>query len=204
MSDEQAARLHHLATEATALSQGVHLNELDAYQHLIAKCEKMTKAGFLGVQWSGEGLVIDRDDLIDSRVEGDRLQIGALRVTGEVAALHLLRLALLAREAAEIPVAELQNVLLPDEPSERARIADETSGIVAKLEQIKQRMSDISEAIDEIVASGLGLTPQEHEQIRARCQQFPLSVTVERPRYVWSPDRKRQARRIYQPGEHFK
>ncbi|MGH9803340.1 MAG: hypothetical protein ACRD82_23500, partial [Blastocatellia bacterium] len=69
---------------------------------------------------------------------------------------------------------------------------------------VKSRMEQICEAIDEIVAEGLGLTPHEHETIRQRCQQFPLSVTVERPRYVWSPDRKRQARRIYESGKRFK
>jgi hypothetical protein len=58
--------------------------------------------------------------------------------------------------------------------------------------------------MDDIVAEALGLTMKEHDLIRKRSKEFPLSVTVESPRYVWSPDRKRQARRIYEPGERFK
>jgi len=54
------------------------------------------------------------------------------------------------------------------------------------------------------VADGLGLAPTEHDTIRERCQELPLSVTVERPRFAWSADRKTQARRIYRPGERFK
>ena len=56
----------------------------------------------------------------------------------------------------------------------------------------------------EIGADGLGLTPAEHDTIRQRCQEFPLSVTVECPRFAWSADRKAQARRTYRPGERFK
>ena len=65
-------------------------------------------------------------------------------------------------------------------------------------------MLAILEEIDEIVAEGLGLTAAEHETIRRRCREFPLSVTVERPRFAWSPDRKRPARRTYRPGERFR
>jgi len=204
LKDAQAACLHQFAKEAATLSQGVHLDELDAYLDLISRSQKVTKAGFLGLQWSGEGATIDRDDLIGSQVEGDQLQIGSVAVTGETAALHLLRLGLLALDKDEIPIEDIQNVMLPGEPTEREHIASETTGVAAKLEHTKQRMSDIGEEIDEIVAAGLGLTPREHELIRKRCQQFPLSATIERPRYVWSPDRKRQARRIYQPGQRFK
>jgi hypothetical protein len=193
-----------LAKEAASLSEGVQLNELDAYLGLIADCQKMTKAGFLGLKWSGEEATIDRDDLTGSQVADGKLSVGSVIVTGEIAALHLLRLALLALDKEEIPVEEIQNLLLPSEQQERSHIADEVTGLTAKLDQTKTRMDAICEEIDEIVAAGLGLTPREHEMIRKRCQQFPLSVTVERPRYVWSPDRKRQARRIYKPGERFK
>jgi hypothetical protein len=54
------------------------------------------------------------------------------------------------------------------------------------------------------VAVGLGLTPAEHDTMRKRCQEIPLSVTDERPRFAWSADRKSQARRTYRPGERFK
>lgn len=72
------------------------------------------------------------------------------------------------------------------------------------MKHTQDRVLAILEEIDEIVAEGLGLTAAEHETIRRRCREFPLSVTVERPRFAWSPDRKRQARRTYRPGERFR
>ncbi|HEX9002070.1 MAG TPA: N-6 DNA methylase [Blastocatellia bacterium] len=204
LKDVQAMQLHQLAQEASALSQGIHLNELDAYLSLMSGQSKLNKAGFLGIKWSESGKTIDRDDLTASKVENSLLKIGAVELSGEDHTLNLLRLALLALDKEEIEVGMIQNILLPGESEERIRIAGEVTGVLARLEQIKSRMDRICEAIDEIVADGLGLTPQQHDIIRQRCQQFPLSVTVERPRYVWSPDRKRQARRIYQPGERFK
>jgi len=204
LSNAQAGRLHALAKEAESLSRGVHLSELDAYVDLISRCQNLTKAGFLGVRWSGEALMLDRDDLADASIDIDRLQVGNICVAGETSVLHLLRLALLSLNEDEVPLDEVQNVMLPGDPQERANISAEVLGVVSKLDQIKQRMNDISEEIDETVAAALGLTSREHERIRKRCEQFPLSVTVERPRYVWSTDRKRQARRIYEPGERFK
>ncbi|MBS1807897.1 MAG: N-6 DNA methylase [Acidobacteria bacterium] len=202
LTDAQAKQLHLLAKEAAALSQDVQVDELDAYQQLMAQCHNTIKAGFLNLRWTGE--TIDRDDLPSSRVMQDQLQLGTVTISGEPEALCLLQLALLALDKEEIPAADLQNILLPQEAVDRARLAAEINGLADHLRDTKQRMEAIGEEIDEIVASGLGLTPAEHDIIRHRCQQFPLSVTVERPRYVWSPDRKRQARRIYQPGERFK
>lgn len=204
LKDAQARQLHKLAKEASEISQGVHLNELDSYLDLMTQQHQLTKAGFLGIQWSDNTATIDRDDLTASRVLGSILKVGALEITGENQALELLRLGLLATEKEEIEVETIQNILLPSESAERRRIAEQVTGVSANLERIKSRMEQICEAIDEIVAEGLGLTPNEHEIIRKRCQEFPLSVTVERPRYAWSPDRKRQARRIYEPGKRFK
>ncbi|GEM_PF-890312 len=204
LQDSEAARLHLLAKEAAQLSAGIHLDEMDAYLDLISAQQDMTKAGFLGIRWSSRESAIDRDDIIAAKTENNELQIGSAVITGEESALRLLRLALIASDKDEIPVAEIQNLLLPSDQKERTRIADEIAGLASKLEQTKQRMTDIGEEIDEMIAAGLGLTSREHDIIRKRCEQFPLSVTVERPRYVWSPDRKRQARRIYEPGKRFK
>jgi len=202
LNDKQAKALHQLSMDAAALSQGVQLDEIDAFLSLTSIGLSVTKAGFLGLEASGE--TIDRAELADSRVAAGKLRVGDTLITGEDAALHLLRLALLARDEDEIPVSAIQNVLLPAEQTDRVRIAEEIGGLAAKLDQTKQRMSNLCEEMDDIVAMALGLTPQEHDLIRKRCQQFPLSVTVESPRYVWSPDRKRQARRVYEPGERFK
>ncbi|MGH9931339.1 MAG: HsdM family class I SAM-dependent methyltransferase [Pyrinomonadaceae bacterium] len=202
LNDKQAKRLHKLSVEANALSQGVQLDEIDAYLSMTATDIGMTKAGFLGVKASGE--TIDRDELAKSEITDGELHVGDTVVTGEAEALQLLRLALLARDADETPASAIQNMLLPAEQSDRARIAKEIGGLAAKLERTKQRMNDLCEEMDDIVAEALALTAKEHDLIRTRCKEFPLSVTVESPRYVWSPDRKRQARRIYEPGERFK
>jgi hypothetical protein len=202
LNDKQAKALHKLSVDATALSQGVQLDEIDAYLSITSTGLTMTKAGFLGLTASGD--TIDRDELADSKVTAGELHVGDAVITGEDAALQLLRLALLARDEDEIPVSAVQNVFLPAEQSDRTRIAKEIGGLAAKLEGTKQRMSELCEEMDDIVAAALGLTAKEHDLIRKRCKEFPLSVTVESPRYVWSPDRKRQARRIYEPGERFK
>ena len=118
--------------------------------------------------------------------------------------LTLARVALLATDKDEFTVEDIENLMLPAEASVRAAIADEVRGFAADLEKTQQRVFTILESIDEIVAEGLGLTPAEHDTIRQRCQEIPLSVTVERPRFAWSADRKTQARRIYRPGERFK
>ena len=114
------------------------------------------------------------------------------------------RLTLLARDDNEINVANVQDVLLPAEHSDRVRLSKEIEGLAAQLEEGKQRMGDLCEEMDEIVAKTLSLSVSEHDLIKKRCEQFPLSVTVESPRYVWSADRKHQARRLYEPGERFK
>jgi hypothetical protein len=202
LNEKQARGLHGLSVDANALSQGVQLDDIDAYLSMTATGVSMTKAGFLGLKATGE--TIDRDELADSEVIDGELHVSDAMITGETAALQLLRLTLLARDEDEIPLSTIQNVLLPAEQSDRVRIAKEISGLAAKLERTKQRMNELCEEMDDIVAAALGLTAKEHELIRKRCQQFPLSVTVESPRYVWSPDRKRQARRIYEPGERFK
>ena len=66
------------------------------------------------------------------------------------------------------------------------------------------RLAEIIGGVGAAHANGFGLTPTEHETIRKRCQEFPLSVTVKRPRFAWRADRKTQAGRIYRPGERFK
>jgi hypothetical protein len=204
LNPSQAVRLHLLASTAASLSQGLHLSESDAFLDSISRCEKLTKAGFIGLRWTGDAFSVDRDDVGDATLSDERLHIGPITVEGETATLQLLRLALLALDTDEIPINEIQNVMLPAESKDRSKIVADVFGVISKLDQTKRQMTDICEEIDEIVAAGLTLTPREHERIRQRCKQFPLSVTVERPRYVWSADRKRQSRRIYEPGQRFK
>ena len=100
--------------------------------------------------------------------------------------------------------ADFENIALVADSRAGAEIAGKTWSCENGLRTTEARGIEILSRIDEIVADGLGLTPAEHGTIRQRCQELPLSVTVERPRFAWSADRKTQARRIYRPGARFK
>jgi hypothetical protein len=78
LSDDQAKHLHRLALDANALSQGVQLDEIDAYLSMTAAGVTMTKAGFLGLKGSGE--TIDRDELVSvsRKLETTRLRVTAV------------------------------------------------------------------------------------------------------------------------------
>src|SRR6185437_6242196 len=92
---------------------------------------------------------------------------------------------------------DVENILLPAERAEQVRLASAVTDFAMNLKRTEEKVQDILGKIDEIMAPCLGLNPNEHDTIRKRCEQFPLSVTVERPRFAWSPDRKSQARRVY-------
>jgi len=199
-----AKRLSGLSQEATRLSEGVALSVPEVFSRGMAGISDIIKAGFLGVKRSEEDLVLSREDFADAVVRGKSLSVAECTITapdGDV--LHLLRAAVLAADADEIPVTEIQDVLLPAAPEARSKLAAEVKNFEKNLDSRKKRMDEISREIDAIVAEGLGLTASEQSLIAKRCQEFPLSVTVGRPRYVWSADRKVQPRRIYKKGERF-
>ena len=205
LKTKTAKALHDLAFEATELSAGVKENETEAYLAAVAGITKFEKAGFLGLQTSDNSGSLDREELAAARISGTSLGVGCAVLSAPSRdVLTLARVALLATDGDEFDVEDIENLLLPAEASVRAAIAAKVRGFAADLEKTQQRVFGILERIDEIVADGLGLTPAEHDTIRKRCLEFPLSVTVERPRFAWSPDRKTQARRTYCPGERFK
>ncbi|PYP93622.1 MAG: hypothetical protein DMG65_00625 [Candidatus Angelobacter sp. Gp1-AA117] len=204
LTQETALKLHNLAHDATNLSTSVPGSEVEAYVAGSATIEQFKKAGFLGLQLhlSDE---IDRDDLEDSQISGTELHIGSGIIRAPYPdLLVLLRAALLATDKDEFSREELENTLLPSEREPQSHLASAVIEFSARLKNTEDKVRGILENIDEIVAAGLRLTPAEHDVIKRRCQQFPLSVTVERPRFAWSADRKKQARRIYKPGERFK
>lgn len=205
LDDRTAGKLSGLSREATRLSEDVSLSVAELFSRRIAPVHEMTKAGFLGVKWSAEDLALSREDFEDAAIRGTTLSVGICTITSPDAdLLHLMRAAVLAGEADDIAVSEIQDVLLPADVNFRATLAGEIKSFEENLESRKKRMAEICQEVDAIVAEGLGLTPDEHAVIQGRCQEFPLSVTVGRPRYVWSADRKVQARRIYEEGERFK
>jgi hypothetical protein len=116
----------------------------------------------------------------------------------------LARVALLATDADDFSAADIENLQLPADPGARKQLTEKIRNYAADLKKTQDRVLGIMEEIDEIVAGGLSVTPAEHDAIRNRCHEFPLSITVERPRFAWNPERKRQARRIYRLGERFK
>jgi hypothetical protein len=205
LTPKTARALHNLACEATELSGSVKGSEAEVYAAEMAEVSKLTKAGFLGVRVAPSLESIDREELAAARVSGDVLRVGdeELRApSSEV--LELLRVALLATEEDEFAAQDLEDTQLPADASVRHKIAKSIRNFAQDLKNTQERVFEILEEIDEIVAAGLKLTPAEHETIRKRCQEFPLSVTVERPRFAWSADRTTQARRTYRAGERFK
>lgn len=204
--DAQAAKkLSGLSREATRLSEDVALSVAEVFSRGMARTSDTIKAGFLDVKWSAEDLVLRREDFADATVRGKSLSAGTCRITSPDSDLpHLLKAAFLAESANEIAVSEIQNIPLPADPEARARLAAEIRDFEKDLDSRKKRMEEICREIDVIVAEGLGLTANEQSVIEKRCQEFPLSETVACPRYVWSADRKVQARRVYEKGKRFK
>ncbi len=204
LTAEAAQKLHTLALKATAMSATVSGSEAEAFLSGVAGIEHVTKAAFLGVKYSGV-VAIDREDLANAEVQGTELRIGDAIISAPTRVLlTLLRAALLATDEDEFTAEDLENALLPEDENIRKQLAHRVTDFAAHTQQTEQSVHQLLENIDEVVANGLGLTMKEHEIIRQRCQEFPLSVTVERPRFAWSPDRKNQARRTYRPGERFK
>ena len=203
---DAALRLHNLAKEAAEISERAELTEMDAYLAAMHRVTDRSTAGTLGVHLADPGSIVQIDDLsaVTSPKENTLVLESGTIVAPDADTLAPARMAALAAETRTIDNHELQNLMLPSSRADRARVAEEVRGLVARLESSKSRMSEIAEEIDEIVAGGVGLTSKEHEVVKRRCSEFPLSVTVGRPRYVWSADRKRQARRIYEDGERFR
>lgn len=204
LAPRSAGALHNLAVEASDLSGHVARNLLDAYADWVADIALFTKAGFLGVQARGLE-VVDREDLAAVQPQGNKVAVDGGEIWCDSAdTLLLTRTALLASDKDEFTAHDVENAPVPSDSNVRRVLAQKIRDFAADQERIQSRVLRILEEIDEIVAEGLGLTAAEHEVIRRRCQEFPLSVTVERPRFAWSADRKRQARRTYRPGERFR
>lgn len=205
LSPQAAKNLHDLAFEATSLSVSVRRNVVEAYAEGTSGVTDLTKAGFLGVHAPPDATLLYREDLATAEVDGKTLRLSSFELQGSSAdVMALVPVALLALEHEEFDRETIENLPLPADAGVRARLAAMIRGFESDLKKAQDRVLAIMEDIDEVVAEGLGLTAAEHDTIRKRCQEFPLSVTVERPRFAWSPDRKRQARRTYRPGERFK
>lgn len=199
----EVRKLHKLAMEASELSAQAAMSITDVYLEFVDEVEKFTKAGFLGLRLAEGFEEVDREDL----TPGDDPQLGLGFKLFEMPDpdLELLaRVALLATDDDDFSAADIEDLQLPADPGTRKQLTEKIRNYAADLKKTQDRVLGIMEEIDEIVAEGLSLTPAEHDAIRKRCHEFPLSITVERPRFAWNPERKTQARRSYRPGERFK
>lgn len=135
--------------------------------------------------------------LAAAALEGERLRLnGEAAIGGDADTLLLLLCAARALGTAVAP-AQVANLQLPRERGERARVGAAIRSHPEARPRSLQEFQQLEIQIDEAVMEGLGLPPAERRVIAERCQQFPLSETVMRPRYLWSEDRKQQARRRY-------
>jgi type I restriction-modification system DNA methylase subunit len=199
----QVRKLHKLAIEASELSARAAMTVTDIYLESVGKVERLTKAGFLGLRLA-EGLEeVDREELVPP--DEPQIPLDFKLFAAEDPDLELLaRVALLATENDGFSAQEIENILLPAEAPVRKQLAERVRNYAADLKRTQDRVLAAMEEIDEIVAKGLSLSPAEHDTIRKRCHEFPLSITVERPRFAWNPERKVQARRTYGYGERFR
>jgi len=96
------------------------------------------------------------------------------------------------------------NVELPRDPDLRQQIVAEIiASRAGRADWLRQLHDAVEPEIDDLMLAGLGLDTHERRILAKRCQDFPLSETVGRPRYLWSEDRKRQALRRYTEGGRF-
>jgi hypothetical protein len=205
LTPRRARSLHDLSVEATGLSASIPGSEADVYITGAAGVRERTKAGFLGAQVECEAESIDREDLEVASIQGTEMPLGTALVRAPSAdTLVLLRAALLATSADEFTINDLENAELPADPALRTRLAQKIRDFADDVKRAQGRVLQIVEEIDAIVAEGLGLDASQYDVIRQRCGEFPLSVTVERPRFAWSADRKRQARRVYLAPDRFR
>ena len=205
LSARMAKNLHMLSLEASKLSASILGSKAEAYAAEVANIVQMRKAGFLGLQVTNPDTTIDCADLAAAEIHGNELIVGRQILRAHSPdVITLAQIALLATDEDEFTVDDIENISLPADVAIRREVAAKIRNFADDLKKTQDRVLTIMEEIDEVVAEGLGLTAVEHETIRRRCQEFPLSVTVERPRFAWSPDRKRQARRTYRPGQRFK
>jgi type I restriction-modification system DNA methylase subunit len=205
LTAETALKLHMLALEAASLSEAAQQTEMEAYEQAMPLLPSLTSAGFLKVYMDGPEERIEIDDLAAAEPIGSTVEVGKNTLYApDSDTLLLVRMAAIAGGGQSLDNHSLQQLSVPAQPEDRARVAEAVRQVKRTLEAAQSRMDAIAEEIDIIVAAGLGLTVAEHEVIVQRCTEFPLNVTVGRPRYVWSPDRKVQARRIYEQGVRFR
>ncbi len=189
--------------DLTQLSSHSQQTEIGIFAAEMQSIRDHQKAGFLGIHL--EGSPVDFEDVADSVANDARLLIGASVVYAPDAdTLSATRLAALNSGLETLRNQHWQDLLLPANAQDRARLANRVRALAGHLERIQTRMDTISEEIDALLVKSFGLTEAEPNVIVERCRESPLSHTVGRPRYLWSPERKVQERRIYEDGARYR
>jgi hypothetical protein len=191
--------LDSLGTQAMSLAQLVDTDEVDVFLGEMAAMSDLMPAKLLPkMDFSGWGRgEVPAEVLAQAAVGDDGLRLAENAVVkGDPDALVLLCCAARAVGSAVAP-AQAGNIELPREGSERKRIAAAIRAHLEARPRLRQQFQDAEKQINDVMLEALGLTEAKRQYLLERCQQFPLSDTVMRPRYLWSEDRKQQARRRY-------
>ena len=198
--------LHSLGSRACELAELIDTDELDVFLREMAHEADLMPGKLLpGMDfsgWSRGELPPEAFAALPERGHEIRLSADAL-IKGDPDTLLLL---LCAARSLEGPVAPAQaaNLQLPREQSTRGRIAAAIRSQAAGLPGYRAEFDNVEQQINEAVMEALGLSSAERKYLMARCQEFPLCDTVSRPRYLWSADRKQQARRRYDDGARYR
>lgn len=205
LDESERDRLEELSRLAHELSTDIDTSELDLWADRRGSYTDTIRAVQL-LNWTGwtEGTLTEAA-LQKATIDGGELRLAPLiTVSGDHATLMLLLWTLQMSATADTTRDQAMNAQLPRDPHTRQQIVDEiTTSRAGRDNCLRQLHESIEPEIDEIVIAGLGLSKDERNILVTRCQEFPLSETIGRPRYLWSEDRRKQALRRYTDGGRY-
>jgi hypothetical protein len=197
------ARLDQLSREAHRVCAEVDVDEARLAALAQAEWDDTRPASVL-LDFGGwpADLVVEGEDVLDGVVAAGVLGLGPAEVRGDEAGLKLFHW-LALKQRADLHRTDAGAMVLPRDPQAREAVVRDIGTRMAARGLLLDRLRAVEDEIDEIVMDGLSLSPDQKRTLRARCEEFPLSETVMRPRYVWSEDRRRQALRRYEDGDRY-
>ncbi len=203
LDDAGLRRLDELSREAHGICAGADVDEVRLAAAMAQDWSDTRRAAVLldFAEWPEE-LDAGAAALRRPELAADELAIGKIRVRGDTAGLKLL-LWLMQGHAVPVDREAAGALELPRDPADRDQAVQAIERRVASRGALMDRLLEAEGEIDELVMDGLGLSAKQKQYLRERCEEFPLSETVMRPRYLWSEDRKRQPLRRYEKGKRY-
>jgi len=195
--DELSREAHHICAEAD-----VDETRLVGVAASEWRDTRLASVLFDFAGWP-DALRVPAQDVRQATIDGGALVLGDAAIRGDGAGLQLL-VWLAEAQGRDLGRATVAAFSVPRSPEERLRAVAEIESRVAARGRLLDRLREVEDEIDETVMEGLGLSAEQKRTLRERCQEFPLSETVMRPRYLWSEDRKRQKLRRYEDGERYR